>query len=501
MKLLNLKHKYKGGRMKEKTTEKITTMPQNPLGTERIGRLLIKYSIPAIISMVVNAIYNLADQIFIGWGVGELGIAATNVAFPLTTICVAVGSLFGIGGASNLSLFLGKNDTKDASLVVGNTLTLLTVSGLLIGAIAAIFLEPMLKLFGSTEAVMVYAEPYTFIIALGLPLMIVSIGLSNLIRADGSPTYSMICMFAGAIFNIIFDPIFLFVLDMGIEGIALATVLGQLLSTTIGLVYVIKKFKSVRPGLRHLKLSPSIIKLIASLGAAACANQLAMTVVQIITNNTLTYYGAQTVYGSDIPLAAVGAVSKVTMLFMAIVIGTAQGSQPIAGFNYGAKNFRRVKKTYKVAITFIIIYSVISFACFQLFPAQIVSIFGSGSELYNEFAVKYMRYIMMFAFAIGFQAYTSNFFTAIGKPVIGLILTMTRQIIFLIPLMIILPMFFGLNGALYAMPLSDAVATGLTLFFIVREMKKMTKAQKELEADEDRILIDNQVVVEEAVAE
>lgn len=486
---------------KIKKIENVATITTNPLGTERIGKLLIKYSIPAIISMVVNAIYNLADQIFIGWGVGELGIAATNVAFPLTTICVALGSLFGIGGASNLSLFLGKNDTKDANLVVGNTISLLTISGLIVGAAAVIFLTPMLKLFGSTEAVMVHAEPYTFIIALGLPLMIVSIGLSNLIRADGSPTYSMICMFAGAIFNIIFDPIFLFVFDMGIEGIALATVLGQLLSTIIGLIYVLKKFKSVRPGLRHLKLSPSIIKLIASLGAAACANQLAMTVVQIITNNTLTFYGAQTIYGSDIPLAAVGAVSKVTMLFMAIVIGIAQGSQPIAGFNYGAKNYNRVKKTYKVAIVTIIIYSFVSFACFQLFPAQIISIFGSGSALYNEFAIKYMRYIMMFAFAIGFQAYTSNFFTAIGKPVIGLILTMTRQIIFLIPLMIILPMFLGLNGALYAMPLSDAVATILTAIFIVREMKKMTKAQKELEEDNDRVLVDTSVMIDEAIAE
>lgn len=481
-------------------TAKITTTHSNPLGTERIGKLIAKYSIPAVISMLVNAIYNLADQIFIGWGIGELGIAATNVAFPLTTICVAVGSLFGIGGAANLSLFLGKNDTKDANLVVGNTIALLTISGLIIGIAATIFLEPMLRLFGTTDAVMFHAQPYTFIIALGLPLMIFSIGISNLIRADGSPNYSMACMFAGAIFNIVFDPIFLFVFDMGIEGIALATVLGQLLSTIIALVYVFRKFKHVKLGLSHLKLSPSIIKLVAALGAAACANQLAMTIVQIVTNNTLTYYGEQSMYGSDIPLAAVGAVSKITMLFMAVAIGIAQGCQPIAGFNYGAKNYGRVKKTYKIAIITIIIYSVVSFICFQLFTPQIISIFGSGSELYNEFAVKYMRYATLLAFAIGFQAYTANFFTAIGKPLVGLILTMTRQIIFLIPLLIVLPMLIGLNGALYAMPIADAAATILTFIFIAREMKKMTRAEKKQIEDHDRIIINNEMPLDEAVA-
>ena len=463
------------------TNMKSQTPQANPLGTERIGKLILKYSIPAIISMVVNALYNLADQIFIGWGIGELGIAATNVAFPLTTISVAVGLLFGVGGASNLSLFLGRGDKKDASIVVGNTITLLVITGLIIGAAAVIFIDPMLRLFGTTDNVMTYAAPYTLIIGLGLPLMIFSIGVSQLIRADGSPTYAMICVFSGAIFNIIFDPIFLFVLDMGIEGIALATVLGQLLSSILAAVYVIKKFKNVNLTRPDFKLTGSIIRLVAGLGAAACVNQLAMTVVQIVTNNTLTYYGESSVYGSDIPLAAVGAVSKIAMLFMAIILGTAQGCQPITGFNYGAQNYMRVKKTYLTGAIGVTVYSTIAFICFQLFAPQIVSIFGSSNPMYLEFAARYMRIAMMFAFAIGIQAFTSNFFTAIGKPILGLIMTMTRQIIFLVPLMLILPMFFGLDGALFSMPISDCAAAVLTGLFIILEMRKMTK----LEADKE----------------
>lgn len=469
-------------------TQTISTAA-NPLGTERIGKLITKYSIPAIISMVVNALYNMVDQIFIGWGIGELGIAATNVAFPLTTICVAIALLFGVGGASNLSLFLGKGDTKDSNKVVGNTIALLIIGGLIIGLVSVFFLEPMLRLFGTTDNVMIYAAPYTFIIALGLPFMIFATGMAQLIRADGSPVYAMITMFAGAIFNVIFDPIFLFVLDMGIEGIALATILGQLLSCSIGVVYIFKKFKTVKPTLRDLKPQAFIVKIIASLGAAACVNQLAMTVVQIVTNNVLTHYGEASIYGSDIPLAAVGAVSKVAMVFMAVVLGTAQGCQPIVGFNYGAKNYKRVKMTYKTGALAVTIYCIAAFLCFQFFTSQIISVFGSGSQLYNEFAVKYMKIAMMFAFAIGIQAFTSNFFTAIGKPIMGLIMTMTRQLIFLVPLMLILPMYFGIEGALYAMPISDMAATILTGIFIFREMRHMNRQEALLAEDEDRIVI------------
>lgn len=469
--------------MKEIAKNKMQGRGRSALGTEKISKLIWKFSIPAIISGLVSAAYNIVDQIFIGQGVGDLGLAATNVAFPLVTISTALALLFGVGGASNFNLSMGRNEPEEASKIAGNALSWMILSGTLVGLIAIVFLRPLLFAFGATEPIMPYAEPYTLITNIGIPFLIFSTGASNLVRADGSPTYSMLIMLSGAVFNLIFDPIFLFVFHMGIKGIALATLLGQILSSIIAVYYLLKRFRTVPIKRGHLRIQPDITRLICSLGAAACFNQLAMTVVQIVKSNTLRYYGALSAYGSEIPLAAVGAVSKVLVLFMAVILGIAQGCQPIISFNYGAKKYDRVSETYKRAVLYATIVSVIAFLCLQMFPRQILSIFGSDSEAFYEFAVKYMRIFMLMTFINGIQPITSNFFTSIGKANLGFWMSLTRQILLLVPLLLILPVFFGIDGIMWSGPISDGVAAVLAIIFVVREMRKM----RLLEIQEERI--------------
>lgn len=455
----------------------------NPLlGTEKIGKLMWKYSIPAIISGLVNAAYNIVDQIFIGQGIGDLGMAATNVAFPLVTISTSLALLFGVGGASNFNLSMGRGQSEEAGKIAGNAISWLILSGFTVGLVAILFLRPLLYAFGATEAIMPYAVPYTLITNIGIPFLVFSSGASNLIRADGSPAYSMMVMLSGAVFNLIFDPIFLFVFHMGIEGIALATLLGQVLSSSVALYYLLRRFKTVPLTKELLKIQPDITRLICTLGAAACFNQLAMTVVQIVKSNTLRHYGALSVYGSEIPLAALGAVSKVLVVFMAFILGIAQGCQPITSHNYGAKNYARVKETYKRAILFATLFSGIAFLCFQLFPRQILSIFGSDSPEFYEFAVSYMRIFMLMTFINGIQPVTSNFFTSIGKANLGFWMSLTRQILLLVPLLLILPMFYGMEGIMWSGPISDGLAAILAIVFAVREIKKMDVLELQLKS-------------------
>lgn len=450
------------------------------LGTEKIGTLIWKFSIPAIISGLISALYNIVDQIFIGQGIGDLGMAATNVAFPLVTISTALALLFGVGGASNFNLSMGGGNSEEASKIAGNALSWMVLSGAAVALIATLFLHPLLFAFGATESIMPYAKPYTLITNIGIPFLVFSTGAANLIRADGSPSFSMMVTLSGAVFNLIFDPVFLFVFDMGIEGIALATLLGQVLSTAVALFYLLRRFKTVPIKREHLRIQPQMTKLICALGAAACFNQLAMTVVQIVKSNTLRHYGALSSYGSEIPLAAVGAVSKVLVVFMAVILGIAQGCQPITSFNYGAKNYKRVRETYKRSLLYTSLVSVIAFLCLQLFPRQILSIFGSGNAMFYEFAVKYMRTFMLMTFINGIQPVTSNFFTSIGKANLGFWMSLTRQILLLTPLLLILPIFYGIDGVMWAGPPSDSIAAVLAIIFAVREIKKM----KDLELQE-----------------
>ena len=452
----------------------------NPLAEEKIGRLIARFAVPAIISMLVSSLYNIVDQIFIGQGVGMLGNAATNIAFPVSIICTATALLLGIGSASNYNLEAGAGRNDRAAEIAGNGLAMLVICGVVIGAVVLIFLNPLLHLFGVTKEILSYAQDYTGFTAIGIPFLILTTGGNHLIRADRSPTYSMTCMLTGAILNTILDPLFIFVCHWGIKGAAAATVIGQVVSGLMVIYYFSKKRKME---LKRSMFLPKAgyLKMIVSLGMASCINQIAMAIVQITMNNTLRYYGAQSMYGSEIPLACVGVISKVNMVFMAIAIGIAQGCQPIWGFNYGAHNYDRVREAYKKAFAICIVLGVVFFGCFQLFPRQIVSIFGSGSEAYFHFAKRYFRIFMFVTFLNGIQPMSSAFFTSIGKSKLGIVVSLTRQIIFLLPLILIFPLFMGIDGVMYAGPIADGAAALVAIIFAEREMKALQQGNVVLE--------------------
>ena len=454
----------------EKDKENIQA--ENPLGTAPVGGLIRKFAIPAIISMLVSAMYNIVDQIFIGQGVGMLGNAATNVAFPVTTIATAMALLLGIGGASNYNLEMGAGREKKASGIAGTALSSLVISGAVLCVIVVLFLKPLLTLFGATKDVMPYAVDYTGITALGLPFYILSVGGNHVVRADRSPTYSMACVTAGAVINTILDPLFIFGFGWGIKGAAWATVIGQVVSGILVVVYF-WKFRKMYLEKSMLKPRLHYLKAITALGLASCINQIAMALVQIVLNNILRYYGAASIYGSDIPIACVGVISKVNQVFMAICIGISQGCQPIWGFNYGAEKYSRVRQTYRYSVTACIVIATGFFLCFQLLPHQIVGIFGTGSDLYFQFAERYLKIYMFMTFANGIQPMSSGFFTSIGKAKLGVVMSLTRQVIFLLPLIVIFPLFMGIDGVMYAGPIADAAAFALAIIFARRELRKM----------------------------
>ena len=454
----------------------------NPLGYEKLPVLLKSYAIPSIIAMLVSSLYNIVDQIFIGQGVGYLGNAATNVSYPLTTICLAIALLIGIGSASCFSLELGAGREEQAARTVGNAVSMMVFMGILYVVAVEWFLTPLLTVFGATQEIMPYAESYTRITAAGMPLLILTNGLSNLARADGSPKYSMICMVVGAVINTILDPIFIFVLHQGVAGAAIATVVGQLISCLMALYYL-KKFRHVKLERRHFIPGFRVYGRIASLGMNGSLNQLALTFVQIVLNNSLTYYGARSVYGSEIPLASCGIVMKTNAILLAVIIGIAQGAQPIIGFNYGAKQYERVRGIYRLALTWNLTVSGIGFLLFQLFPRQIISVFGTGEPLYFEFAIRFLRIFLFMVTINGVQLQSSNFFAAIGKPVKGVILSLTRQVFFLVPLLLVLPFLFGIDGIMFAGPAADLAAFLVTMLLIRREMRHMKELQTQMETE------------------
>ena len=450
---------------------------ENPLGSEPVSTLLRRFAVPSVIAMLVSALYNMVDQLFIGHSIGVLGNAATNVAFPLSMVCTSIGLLCGIGGAANFNLCMGRREPEHAKSYVGSAISMLAILGVILCVAVQLFLRPMMLLFGATPDVIDYACTYTRITSIGFPFLIVTIGGSNLIRADGSPKFSMLCNLVGAIVNTILDPLFIFVFHMGMAGAALATITGQILSFAL-VVFYLRGFKTLPLSLSDLKPNMACWARIAALGATPAFNQVAMMVVQIVMNNTLTYYGSNSVYGSDIPLACAGIISKVNMLFFSFVIGISQGLQPIVSFNFGAQKYDRVKDAYKKAVFAATAISIVAFLCFQLFPRQIIGIFGSGSKEYLHFAERYFRIFLFFTFLNGIQPVSSNFFTSIGAPKKGIFLSLTRQIIFLLPLLLIFPYLFGIDGVMYTAPIADLAAASVSIVMVVLEFKIMAELQK-----------------------
>lgn len=446
----------------------------NPLGVQPVNRLLSQFAIPSIISMLVGSLYNIVDQFFIGQRVGELGNAATNIAFPLSTSCLALALLIGIGGSSAFNLAMGSGHEKRAVNIMGNAVVLLAGSGLVLSIITLLFLKPFLLFFGSPKAVLPYAMEYTKITAFGFPFLLLSTGGGHLIRADGRPRITMLCNLVGAVLNTILDALFVFGLNLGMSGAALATIIGQIVSGALAIGYLMHG-KTVTIRRENLSVKWENVTRIASLGMAPCSNQVAMMVVQIIMNQSLKHYGSHSIYGENIPIACAGIITKVNMIFMSFVIGLSQGLQPIASFNYGAGKKGRVKEAYIKAISIGAVLAVIAFLMFQFFPRQIISIFGDGSELYYQFAIRYFHVFLFFTFVNFMQPITSNFFTAIGKPKVGSFLALTRQILFLLPLILLFPLFLGIDGIMYAGPVADCLAAVVCFIMVYRELRNFNQ--------------------------
>lgn len=446
----------------------------NPLGVQPVNRLLSQFAIPSIISMLVGSLYNIVDQFFIGQRVGELGNAATNIAFPLSTSCLALALLIGIGGSSAFNLAMGSGHEKRAVNIMGNAVVLLAGSGLVLSIITLLFLKPLLLFFGSPKSVLPYAMEYTKITAFGFPFLLLSTGGGHLIRADGRPRITMLCNLVGAVLNTILDALFVFGLNLGMSGAALATIIGQIVSGDLAIGYLMHG-KTVTIRRENLRIKWENVTRIASLGMAPCSNQVAMMVVQIIMNQSLKHYGSHSIYGENIPIACAGIITKVNMIFMSFVIGLSQGLQPIASFNYGAGKKGRVKEAYIKAISIGAVLAVIAFLMFQFFPRQIISIFGDGSELYYQFAIRYFHVFLFFTFVNFMQPITSNFFTAIGKPKVGSFLALTRQILFLLPLILLFPLFLGIDGIMYAGPVADCLAAVVCFIMVYRELRNFNQ--------------------------
>lgn len=471
---------------------------ENILGYENIKTLMKKFSIPCIISLVVNALYNIVDQIYIGWGVGYLGNGATNIIFPITVVALAFALMLGDGTSAYLSLKLGEKKKDEAKKGVCNGIISSVIVSLLLCIICLIFLPKLIYLFGCTKALKKFALEYGYVIALGLPFVMIGTTLNSIIRADGSPKYAMTSMVTGAILNIILDPIFIFVFHMGVEGAAIATIISQIVTFIMNIAYL-RKFKSITLTKKDYKFNLNITKNIAMLGISSFITQMSIVIVIAVQNNMLAKYGVYSKYGTEIPITVIGIVMKINQILNSIIIGIAAGSQPIIGYNYGASNYKRVKETLKYVIKVSLFVGLVAFILFQTIPEQLISIFGSGSKLYNEFACLTFRIMLLLTICNSVQIVSGIFFQAIGKSGKSAFLSLSRQILFLIPAMIIMSSIIGVKGVLYAGPIADGLAFIISVILLIKENKNLNKKEVNITALSEDIkesnILKNKIII------
>ena len=445
-------------------------MPQvskapNPLGTAPVGSLLLQYAVPSIIATLISSLYNMVDQMFIGQRIGFLGNAATTVAYPLTFLCGALTILFSNGSSVNFNVCNGRKKTDEALGFAGAGLTLLALQGVIIATLVFLFTPFFVHLFGATDEVFPYALTYMRLIAPGLPCLAITSGGTLLIRSDGSPRYALFCSLAGVALNFVLDYLFLFPLNMGIAGAALATVTGQIVSALLVAGYMVR-FKTGKLVRHHFAVTGSKIAQIASIGAAGSLNQAAMFVMNLVLNSSLSRYGALSSYGGSEALAAAGVVTKVNFLFYSTIIGCSIGGQPIMGFNFGAGNYDRVKKTSYLIFRYAFFIGAVETACFWFFPHQILSLFGGGAGGYEEFALRYMHEFMLLVVLAGVLPVSMNTMVSIKQPRKGIIISLSKQLV-LITLLLILPRFMGINGVLCSGPIADFLVA-VAAFIVIR---------------------------------
>lgn len=451
-----------------------TSKENRILETEKIPRLLLKFSVPCVMGLLISALYNIVDQIFIGNSeLGYLGNAATGVSFPVICIANAFAWCVGDGAASYLSICAGRKDTESAHKCVGTGITVSLLISLVLAAVCELAAQPLMLLFGASEQTVELAVTYFRIIAGFFPFYLLLNVMNSMIRADGSPTYAMIAMLAGAVINIILDPVFIFGLHWGIAGAAWATAIGQVASFVLCAVYFVnpKSFRLTRKSfLPHLP----VLKTMVSLGAATFVTQLSIVAVSLVCNMTLAHYGALSKYGQDIPISVFSIQTKVYTIVLNIVTGIALGGQPILGYNYGAGKLERVRQAYGIVLRATLITTLAATLIFQLWPEAVVGIFGSGDALYQEFAVKTFRIYLSLVSVTCLIKMTALFFQSIGKSVGAVIASLVRDILCFIPLALVLPSVMersdpgsGIDGILYAAPISDLVAIAVVLILTI----------------------------------
>ena len=454
---------------------------QQILGTEPIGKLLIKYSVPAIIGMMVNALYNVVDRMFIGNipGVGPMAITGLGVTMPIMTIILAFGMLVGIGATTNISIKLGQGKREEAEHIVGNSITLALIIGIILTVVGTIFSDSILKVFGASESTLIYAKSYMSIILLGTIFSISAMVFNNIIRGDGNPKLSAIIMAAGCATNIVLDAVLIFGFNMGIQGAALATIASQGLTAIWGFSYYLKGKSNLKFKKSSLKLDMNIVKMIFAIGSAPFAMQLATSLVQVISNNALR------TYGSDLAIGAMATISSIVMIFLMPSFGLVQGMQPIVGFNYGAKNYDRAIKTFKLSLLSSSIFFIVGALLIQFVPQVLVGMFNRDPQL-MDITINGLRKYSFALPIIGISIVGTNYIQSSGKAKIAMVLSLLRQVIILIPMILILPKFLGLNGVWFAQPTADIIASAITAIVLIKEIrcyKEDNNKAKELEAE------------------
>lgn len=447
----------------------------NRLGEEKITNLLVSFSVPAMVGMVVNSLYNIIDRMYIGNAsdLGSLGLAGITISFPITLIIMALASLFGIGGSTMFSIKLGEGKPEESQKYLGNAVTLIITSSIIYAAIGFIFLEPILTLLGSSTEVMPYAVEYMRIVLWGAILQCLSMGLNNFVRADGNPKIAMITMFLGAGFNIIFDPVFIYIFKWGMTGAALATVGGQLLTTVWILSYFAGKRCSIKLKLDKMKPELPLIKRIMQTGTPSFLRQFCNSILNVTLNKSLI------LYGGDIAVSGMGIINSIQTFMLMAIFGINQGAQPIIGYNFGANKTHRVKEALKWAITAATAITLIGWLITRLFPEALIKMFNSDNELIL-FGTNALKIWFLCLPIVGFQVVGASYFQAVGKAKASTFLTLMRQLIILIPAVMILPKTFGLNGILYAAPLSDLLSSVITGIWLWVELKYLNSRQEEI---------------------
>lgn len=446
---------------------------KNVLGTESISKLLIQYSVPAIIGMMVNALYNVVDRMFIGNipGAGPMAITGLGVTLPITTIIMAFGTLVGIGATTNISIRLGEGNRKDAEKNLGNAITLAVILGVLLTVVGTIFLDPILMIFGASEGTLMYAKSYTRIILIGTVFSLMAMMFSNLVRGDGNPKLSAIIMATGCFTNIILDALFIFGFNMGIQGAALATIISQGLTAIWGLLYYTRGKSNVRFDKAYLKLDKKIVSIIFAIGAAPFAMQLANSLVQVTVNNSLK------VYGGDLAIGAMATINSITMIFVMPAFGFVQAMQPIVGFNFGAKKYARAKETLKITLIATSVVLVVGAIFVQFAPHILVGMFNRDAELMSMTINGLKKYLFAMPI-IGISIVGTNYVQSTGNAKIAIVLSLLRQVIILIPMALILPKFFGLDGVWYAQPTADILACVITGVVLIKDLKKYSSSDE-----------------------